>query len=357
MPSFLGIGKKKGQSSSSTASPAYQGSPHSQSNSQASNSHAATAAPAAPSSSSSSSSPSQTHFDIAGLPIIVYGLSELTLSTSSSTAPRPPDVCVSFHLHGRGGDAKNEDHICRGIYQRATSNVAASSTSQPARELLVVTFDARNHGHRTTNSLGQKGWGVGNKQHALDLYGMILGNAADVSFLIDLLPAYLFPHDDRRVSAWCVMGKSLGGHAVWHVLKDEPRVTVGVNMIGCPDYGRLLEYRTKQAFLSNGPPHVPRSLKALIQARDPAKSPFDRWGKENPYWGKRILSLSGADDKLVHASFSKPFLSRLMVAEPHGAGGVQEGLEVRFIEGVGHEVTPAMVEEAGRWIGQWGMRV
>lgn len=282
MPSFLGIGKKKGQSSSSTASPAYQGSPHSQPIPQASNSHAATAAPAAPSSSSSSSSPSQTHFDIAGLPIIVYGLNELTPSASSSTAPRPPDVCVSFHLHGRGGDAKNEDHICRGIYQRAASNVAASSPSQPARELLVVTFDARNHGHRTTNSLGQKGWGVGNKQHALDLYGMILGNAADVSFLIDLLPAYLFPHDDRRVSAWCVTGKSLGGHAVWHVLKDEPRVTVGVNMIGCPDYGRLLEYRTKQAFLSNGPPHVPRSLKALIQARDPAKSPFDRWGKENP---------------------------------------------------------------------------
>lgn len=133
-----------------------------------------------------------------------------------------------------------------------------------------------------THPVGQKGWGVGNKAHALDLYGMILGNGTDVSFLIDLLPAYLFPHDDRQVTKWCVTGKSLGGHSVWHVLKDEKRVTVGVNMIGCPDFGRLLEYRTKQAFLPNAAPHVPRSLKALVKARDPAQSKYDAWGGENP---------------------------------------------------------------------------
>lgn len=81
----------------------------------------------------------------------------------------------------------------------------------------------------------------------------------------------------------------------------------------------------------------------------PSSSPLTR------SWGKRILSLSGAQDKLVHGSFSKPFLSRLLVAEPNGPGGKQEGLEVHFIEGVGHEVTPEMVEEAGKWIGRWGL--
>ena len=42
-------------------------------------------------------------------------------------------------------------------------------------------------------------------------------------------------------------------------LKDEPQVTVGVSFIGCPDFSKLLEYRTKQAFLSNASPHVPTS--------------------------------------------------------------------------------------------------
>lgn len=230
-----------------------------------------------------SSQPSVSTLDLAGLPVTVYGLEQLTPSASSSTAPRPPDVCISIHLHGRGGDAQNEADIAEGIYRSANEARSQSKASNGiSRELLVVSFDARNHGHRMTNSLGQKGWGMGNKQHAVDLYGMILGNAADVDFLVDLLPSYLFPHDDRKVTKWCVTGKSLGGHATWHVLKDSPQVTVGVSFIGCPDFSRLLEYRTKQSFLPNAPPTVPRSLKALIEKRDPAKSGFDRWGPENP---------------------------------------------------------------------------
>jgi len=41
------------------------------------------------------------------------------------------------------------------------------------------------------------------------------GTAADVSFLIDFLPAYLFPTDNRSVHVWGVAGKSLGGHSTW----------------------------------------------------------------------------------------------------------------------------------------------
>jgi dienelactone hydrolase len=32
------------------------------------------------------------------------------------------------------------------------------------------------------------------------------------------------------------MGVSLGGHAAWQVLFNDPRVTAGVVIIGCPDY-------------------------------------------------------------------------------------------------------------------------
>lgn len=48
------------------------------------------------------------------------------------------------------------------------------------------------------------------------------GTASDVSFLIDFLPAYLFPFDERHVEAWMLSGISLGGHATWIVLKNGP---------------------------------------------------------------------------------------------------------------------------------------
>lgn len=46
------------------------------------------------------------------------------------------------------------------------------------------------------------------------------GTARDVSFLIDFLPAYLFPNNERTIVEWGVAGKSLGGHSTWIALKQ-----------------------------------------------------------------------------------------------------------------------------------------
>ena len=46
------------------------------------------------------------------------------------------------------------------------------------------------------------------------------GTANDVSFLIDFLPAYLYPNDERTVVRWGVAGVSLGGHSTWITLKN-----------------------------------------------------------------------------------------------------------------------------------------
>lgn len=116
----------------------------------------------------------------------------------------------------------------------------------------------------------------------MDLYAMIVGTAADVSYLVSFLPSCLFPSDDRIITRWAVTGKSLGGHAVWHVLLNDKRISVGVAMIGMPDYARLLEFRTKQSYKENAAPTVPNSLKELIKQIDPAQSKYDRWGPENP---------------------------------------------------------------------------
>ena len=46
----------------------------------------------------------------------------------------------------------------------------------------------------------------------------VAGTAKDVSYLIDFLPAYLFPNNERPIDQWLIAGKSLGGHATWIAL-------------------------------------------------------------------------------------------------------------------------------------------
>ena len=46
------------------------------------------------------------------------------------------------------------------------------------------------------------------------------GAVKDLSFLIDILPAYLFPNDERTIGEWVLAGFSLGGHATWLALRQ-----------------------------------------------------------------------------------------------------------------------------------------
>ncbi|KAE8260274.1 hypothetical protein A4X13_0g445 [Tilletia indica] len=330
-------------------------------------------------------------FDVGGLPVNVFGLDELSPVLSRSTATRPPEVCVIIHLHGRGGSARNEEAIVRQLYhslsqhRNAHEGRAAKSSSgrsrqanggrggpgpaqlgaeqpQGTREFVIVSFDARNHGHRLTNELGQKSWKDQNPEHAKDLYAMVHGTARDVSFLIDFLPAYIFPHDERAVACWTCTGKSLGGHSVWAILASEPRIQVGVPFIGCPDFQRLLQDRARINFIPYGPPAVPHSLQALIKTIDPAANPhyssFDP--RLNPFWGKKICVCMGAVDKLVKASYAEEFLHNLVVGEPdqdpRTAGTGFSGLKVFVQENTGHAVTEVMIDVAGEWIYRWAIQ-
>ncbi|EPQ32063.1 uncharacterized protein PFL1_00261 [Pseudozyma flocculosa PF-1] len=304
---------------------------------------------------------SKRQFDIAGLPVNVFGIDELTPAPSRASAPQPPQVCVVIHLHGRGGSADNEEKIARQLHDRIQRDKDAFQQQHPdaaayQRDHLVVTFDARNHGHRMTNQLGQQAWKQGNQNHALDLYGMIVGGARDTSFIVDLLAPYLFQHDERTVAEWVVTGKSLGGHSTWHVLANEPRIRIGVPFIGMPDYNRLLNSRTKTSFVTNGPPYVPGSLKSLINQIDPSVVDHESFDPaRNPFWGKKICVLSGAEDRLVLWDWNEKFLKELVVGEPSGPRGEMDGLKIHRYSGVGHEVTESMVEEAGEWIWRWGV--
>lgn len=73
------------------------------------------------------------------------------------------------------------------------------------------------------------------------MYATYAGTAADVRLLLDHVGSYLFetrvgppPAIERSL----VLGVSLGGHAAWHLLFEEPRISAAAVVIGCPDYMR-----------------------------------------------------------------------------------------------------------------------
>lgn len=50
---------------------------------------------------------------------------------------------------------------------------------------------------------------------------MYRGTARDISFLIDFIPAYLFPEGERTVEKFAVTGVSLGGEFLRPALVEE----------------------------------------------------------------------------------------------------------------------------------------
>jgi len=44
------------------------------------------------------------------------------------------------------------------------------------------------------------------------------GTAHDLTFLIDHIPAYIYPEVERNIVEWGVAGISLGGHSTWIAL-------------------------------------------------------------------------------------------------------------------------------------------
>ncbi|KAI8970643.1 Alpha/Beta hydrolase protein [Trametes punicea] len=278
-------------------------------------------------------------FVIGGITVNVY-------SQPKATKPDVP-VAVMFLLHGRNGSALKMGEFVNGIYDEVHAH--RRKHGGDAQDLYIATFDQRNHGKRLVDKKANQGWfddpEQNNERHAIDMYAIQTGTAQDVSYLIDFLPSYLFPNEERKISQFLCVGKSLGGHATWIVLRNEPRIKVGVPIIACPDYLALMTRRAKSHKLPVGPPYFPKSLIDLIHRADPVVVPYTALDSSNPFLGKKILVLSGQDDKKVPWTSAKEFVDNLNV----GQGGVKE---VIVEPGVGHEFSPAMVKECARFVWQ-----
>ena len=219
------------------------------------------------------------------------------------------------------------------------------------------------------------------------MFSIYHGTAVDTSLLISYLPSYIFPPSSPcTLTTHLVLGVSLGGHAAWHCLLHDLRITTGIVIIGCPDYLRLMTDRARLSRLDtctkDAPPgsaflgskDFPQGLADVVKREDPAGFLLGKqavrmdeaYGSniresekeslrslmEKSLKGKRILNLAGGSDKLVPYRCSEPFLSWLKNATESG-GFFADGevvLEDIVFEGVGHEVFPGMVEEVHRFV-------
>ncbi len=194
------------------------------------------------------------------------------------------------------------------------------------------------------------------------------------------LTSYIFPTGAHDISTNLVLGVSLGGHAAWQCLIHDPRITIGIVVIGCPDYIELMTQRASKSKLdswTSSEPHgarfmgsegFPQGLIDVVRAQDPAEMLRSRLGDASSSMsslddtskhqlraflrdhirGKRILNLSGRQDKLVPYECGEAFVKCVGQAiSPDGwCSDLGIVLENVIFEGVGHEMTDAMAKKA-----------
>lgn len=250
------------------------------------------------------------------------------------------------------------------------------------RGLIAVSFDQRNHGTREVDGKANQAWREGNVTHAQDMFSIIRGTAIDTSLLLDHVASYVFPDGSIKLSQNIVLGVSLGGHAAWHVLLQDSRFDTGVVVIGSPDYQTLMSDRARLSKLASyttstppgsafvGSKDFPIDLVAAIRRFDPAglilqgkpvtggdslqgQDAIDALSSlQTHLGGKRILNQSGGADKLVPYRCGGGFLNWL--TESITSSQESSNIDLEFVDniydGVGHEFTPAMLEDALEFI-------
>jgi len=208
----------------------------------------------------------------------------------------------------------------------------------------------------------------------------------DTSHLLTYISAYIFPTSSHTINNNIVLGVSLGGHAAWHCVMHDPRISTAIVIIGCPDYIRLMADRARisklESWTKSSPPgseflgskHFPKGLIEAVEKYDPAglllgevtscredvcsREPTEHERKrlmplmKSCLQGKRILNMAGGADKLVPYKCAEPFLSWLKkAAAPNGwFGDGKMVIEDIVFEGVGHEMSPGMVREVHRFV-------
>ncbi|OLN86453.1 hypothetical protein CCHL11_06412 [Colletotrichum chlorophyti] len=313
---------------------------------------------------------------MSGLLCDVYGLDELINQRPTAIS------CLWLHHPRLRAKEDMADFASRIVSQQQQRGATGG------RALIAVAFDQRNHGSRLVAPKANESWREGNGTHALDMWGMVSGMVSDTRGLIDVVEGYVkLELAGRGVdgAAWkidqhLVLGVSLGGHSAWQTLFRDERVEAGVVAIGCPDYAGLLADRAKKSRLASfdvkdggasflGGRDFPADLVAACLREDPKgmlfgtgpvpmKGSLDDGEKGRlrgvldglRITGKRFLVCSGAEDKLVPYAASEAFVEVLREAAGTWYADAALVVENRVYEGVGHEFSAGMVEDACRFL-------
>ncbi|KAF7626985.1 hypothetical protein AFLA_012927 [Aspergillus flavus NRRL3357] len=260
--------------------------------------------------------------NIAGFHVHLYGVQELS-------AQQREDTTVLFHIHGRTRTYKDAEPVAHqllyGMRKRGDSN----------RGLVVATFDNRNHGDRTIDSVAIQDWKGGNIQHAQDMLSTIDGTTDDIKLVMKYLASYV--DGIFHPTQFIVTGVSLGGHITWNMLAEEPSIAGAIIIVGSPNLTDMLVERLGYASLSDIPQNTkewPRSIESLYRERDQALEKIV---------GKKILILNGALDTLVPSKFTDPWVAKYAHQN-----------DVKFIvqEDCGHVLSFRMMEEVVEWVAQ-----
>jgi hypothetical protein len=122
----------------------------------------------------------------------------------------------------------------------------------------------------------------------------------------------------------------------------DPRITIGIPIVGCPDYLKLMTARAQESSVQLLPPLLPLSLLSLICSVDPATTPYTLTSPSNPFLGKKILVLSSAKDSVVPWSCSREFVEALEVGKGRK--------DVVVDDEAGHECTRLMVKKMSNFV-------
>ncbi|CAA9962637.1 hypothetical protein PTMSG1_06011 [Pyrenophora teres f. maculata] len=313
-------------------------------------------------------------FTIAGILVDIHGLDQLPPSVSS--------VACLWLLNPRLQTKETMAPIARRVISSWNKRIQEGRAGKNPKGLIAAAFDQRNHGSRKVDDMHNQAWREGNERHAQDMFGCYHGTANDTSQLINHVESYIFTtHGSPKITQHFALGISLGGHATWHCLLGDARITAGVVGIGCPDYTRLMTDRARLskrktytdstppgcAFL--GSPDFPLALQDAIAQYDPAglllPGMFNPVGDDTPpdqakldrmkllmrerLQGKRILNLSGKIDKLVPYAAGEPFLNifKRVLAED---ASLDIGFDDVLFDGVGHAFPKPMADRAAEWL-------
>lgn len=105
-------------------------------------------------------------FSIAGIQTTVFGLDELPSGAS--------EVACLWLLHPRLATQERMVPIATAVIKDWNKRIeeGRAGSSRPAKGLIAVAFDQRNHGTRLIDPLCNEAWKQGNPRHAQDMFSV-----------------------------------------------------------------------------------------------------------------------------------------------------------------------------------------